>query len=92
MHNHARGACDLPALAQTARFGWRATSCYWGFFYTGVNECSCTSCHRGPQGRARNRAERHRDRAALGVALNAWRGGDRTAFDALIPQSRRPRA
>jgi hypothetical protein len=27
--------------------------------------------------------------ATLGTALNAWRGGDGTAFDAVVPPNRR---
>jgi hypothetical protein len=27
-------------------------------------------------------------RATLGTALNAWRGGDGTAFDAVVPPNR----
>ena len=81
--------CDLPELAATVRYPWRTTGCFWAFCYTGVNECPCPGCHGGPQARARNRTERHRDRAALGTALNAWRAGDDAAFDALTPPSRR---
>lgn len=88
---HAPGhdACDLPALTQTVRYAWRTTGCFWGYFHTGVNECPCHNGHAGRQAPARNRAERHRDRAALGTALDAWRGGDDSAFDALVPPSRR---
>jgi hypothetical protein len=86
-HAAVHDACDLPALEATVRYGKRTTGCYWAFFYTGVSECSCPSCHGGPQAHARNRAERHRDRAALHTALDAWRGGDDTAFDALVPPS-----
>ena len=67
------------------RYPWRTTGCFWEFSYTGVNECPCLICHGGPHARARNRAERHRDRATLGTALNAWRGGDGSAFDAVVP-------
>ena len=84
-HTHTDGDCDLPALEATARHALGATRCEWAFFYTGVNECPCYNCHGGPQARARNRVERHRDRAALSAALDAWRGGDSTAFDALVP-------
>lgn len=82
-------ACDLPALEATARYEWRTTGCFWGFCYAGVNQCPCVNCHGGALARARNRAERHRDRAALSAALGAWRRGDGTAFDALVPPSRR---
>ena len=71
------------------RYPWRTTGCFWEFSFTGVNQCPCFNCHRGPQARARNRAERHHDRATLGTALNAWRAGDGTAFDAVIPPNRR---
>jgi hypothetical protein len=83
-HRVVSGA-DLDA---TVRYPWRTTGCFWEFSYTGVNECPCLTCHGGPQARARNRAERHRDRATLGTALNAWRGGDGTAFDAVVPPNR----
>ena len=87
-HSRIHHVCDLPALEGTVRYAWRTTGCFWAFFYTGVNECPCPNCHGGWQARARNRAERHRDHAALGKALDAWRGGDSTAFDALVPVSR----
>lgn len=83
-HALIHDACDLPDREATVRYPRRTTGCFWGFFYTGVNECSCLGCHGGPQPRARNRAERHRDRATLSAALHAWRGGDGTAFDAVI--------
>ena len=87
-HARIHDACDLPALEATVRYPWRTTGCFWVFFYTGVNECPCPNCHGGPRARARNRAERHRDRAALGTALDAWHRGDGTAFDALVSPSR----
>jgi hypothetical protein len=88
-HTRVHDSCDLPDLELTVRYPWRTTGCYWGFFFTGVNECSCLSCHGGAHARARNRAERHQDHAALGTALNAWRGGDDTAFDTLVSPGRR---
>ena len=84
-HACIHGACDLPALDATVPYPSRTTACIWVFFYTGVSECSCSSCHGGPQARARNRAGRHRDHSALGAALEAWRAGDSSASDALIP-------
>jgi hypothetical protein len=88
-HACTHDACDLPDLEATVRYPWRTTGCSWGFFYAGVNECPCFNCHGGPQAHARNRAERHRDRAALSTALDAWCAGDDTAFDALVPPGRR---
>lgn len=88
-HALPHDACDLPPLAEIARYRRRTTGCQWSFFYTGVGECPCTNCHGGWLTRARNRAERHRDRGAITVALAVWRGGDRSAFDTLIPPSRR---
>ena len=88
-HARIHDACDLPALEATVRYPWRTTGCLWVFYYTGVNECPCPNCHGGPRARARNRAERHRDRAALGTALDAWHWGDGTAFDTLVSPSRR---
>jgi len=88
-HARIHNACDLPDLEATVRYPWRATGCFWEFSYTGVNQCPCFNCHGGSQARARNRAERHRDRATLGTALNAWRGGDGSAFDAVVPPNRR---
>ncbi|HEY0933589.1 MAG TPA: hypothetical protein VGD91_07600 [Trebonia sp.] len=81
--------CDLPPLEATAPYGWRTTRCFWAFSYTGSGECPCVSCHGGALARAANRAGRRRDRAALTGARNAWRGGDRAAFDALVPPGRR---
>jgi hypothetical protein len=87
---HARGhdTCDLPDRAAVAGSPEQTTNCVWAFSYTGVGDCSCLSCHGGALARARNRAGRHRDRVALEAARGAWRGGDRTAFDALVPPGR----
>ena len=87
-HALIHDTCDLPDLEATVRYRLRTTGCFWAFCYTGVNECPCPSCHGGPQANARNRAEPHRDRAALGTAMDAWRGGDGAAFDALVPPRR----
>lgn len=88
-HASGHAACDLPPVEKTEPSERQTTGCFWGFIYTGVNECPCASCHGGWTARARNRAERHRDRAALGTALDVWRGGDRTAFDDIVPPDRR---
>jgi hypothetical protein len=87
---HATGhdACDLPDLHAVVRHPWLSAGCCWEFFYTGAGYCPCSNCHGGWQARVRNRAERHRDRAALSKALGAWRAGDSTAFDSLVPPSR----
>jgi hypothetical protein len=81
--------CDLPDRSAVVRHQAPGTSCVWEYCYTGVNECPCMSCHGGALARARNRAERHRDRMALNAALSAWRRGNAAAFDALVPPGRR---
>jgi hypothetical protein len=89
-HARIHDACDLPDQEATEPYPWRRTTgCVWEFFYTGVSECPCPNCHGGWQARANNRAERHRDHAALRQALDTWRGGDSAAFDALLFPSRR---
>ncbi|ETZ99642.1 hypothetical protein I546_5434 [Mycobacterium kansasii 732] len=46
-------------------------------------------CHAGPQHRQENRNQRHRDRLAVHAALGRWRHGNDSAFDDLVPPSRK---
>jgi hypothetical protein len=92
-HAAPHDRCDLPDRREVAR--WEAprylgpaTSCAWEYRYAGVNDCPCITCHGGALARSRNRAGRRDDRASLKAALNAWRGGDTSAFDAVVPPLR----
>ena len=92
-HAAPHDRCDLPDRREAARYyGVRcdgpATSCVWEYCYAGVNDCPCITCHGGALARARHRAVRRDDRAALKEALKAWRGGDTIAFDAVVPPRR----
>ena len=86
-HADPHDRCDLPGRLQAAHPG-PDTACAWEFCYAGVNACPCVSCHGGALARAGNRAGRRGDRAALKAALNAWRRGDITAFDAVAAPRR----
>jgi hypothetical protein len=72
VHRCAGRECDLPVPVP----GWsgrRGDCCYWQWFFTGVNVCSCWMCHWHHRPEVRRAAVR----AELRGVAREWNAGER---------------
>ncbi|MEU7691362.1 hypothetical protein FLW53_14020 [Microbispora sp. SCL1-1] len=87
-HDHrAESTCDLPASLKED-LDASCTRCTWEFRWTGIRCCCCGMCRAQARYRRLLRGIRTADKARLARGAKAWRVGDATAFDDIVPALR----